>query len=307
MGMNILIVDDSSSTRREIARSLHRDPALDAVFEAPSGLEALRILAAEKVDIVLTDLVMPGMDGFKLVKSIRSHPEFKDVPIVILSVRSHLQDRVKGLSLGAWDFLVKPVHPVELHARIKAMLRVKSLQDGMKSRLRQLERIAVVDGLSGLYNKKYFAEFIRREANRTKRFGYKMSCIMMDVDHFKKINDTHGHPQGDRILKELGGMIGGMIREYDFAARFGGDEFALVLPQQKDLRGAKDLAERIRQKVERHVFGRDRSGRVIHVTLSVGAALMTSKDPGGHEKLLERADKALYQAKHQGRNCVMTA
>ncbi|HEY4485718.1 MAG TPA: diguanylate cyclase [Nitrospiria bacterium] len=306
MGMNVLIVDDSNSTRKEISRSLHRDPSLDSIFEAQGGLEAMRILADEKIDIVLTDLVMPAMDGFKLVKAIRSDQGLKDTPIVILSARSHLQDRIKGLELGAWDYLVRPVHPVELQARVRVMLRIKSLQDGLKTRLRQLERISVVDGLTGLYNKKYFNEFLRREANRSKRFGFKMSCIMMDVDHFKKINATHGHPQGDRILKALGGTLGGMIRGYDFAARFGGDEFALILPQQNDIHGAKELAERIRQKVKQHSFGRDRSGRAIHITLSMGAASLASMEAGGHEKLLEEAARALSMAKDHGRNCVMT-
>ena len=306
MGMNVLIVDDSKATRREVIRTLREADSFDSLFEAASGLEALRVISSEKVDLVLTDVIMPGMDGFKLVKTIREDERFDGIPVVLLTVRSKLEDRVKGLELGAWDFLVKPIHPVELLARVKAMLRVKALQDKLRIRLRQLERLSVIDGLTGLYNKRHLIKFLQREVNRAKRFGFMLSCIMMDVDHFKKINDAHGHLRADRVLKELGELLAELIRGYDFAARYGGDEFTLVLPQQNNLQGVLGLTERIRGTIEKHSFGKTKAGRPIRISVSMGIAALPPDSTEGHETLLERADRALYEAKARGRNRVVT-
>ena len=307
MGMNVLIVDDSKETRREIIQTLRKDKSLKFVFEANNGLEALRLISDAKVDLILTDLIMPEMDGFKLIETIRKDERFNDVPVILLTIRSNLEDRVKGLELGAWDFLVKPVHPVELTARVKAMLRLKDLQDKLKVRVRQLERLSIVDELTGLYNKKYLVEFLRREINRSKRFGFMLSCIMMDVDHFKTINDQYGHLRGDRVLKELGGLVGDAVRTYDFAARYGGDEFTLVLPQQNHPDGAKDLADRIRKTVENHSFGKVGSNRPLRITVSMGIATLTPEKNQDFEAPLERADRALYKAKSLGRNRIVVA
>ncbi|HET6465798.1 MAG TPA: diguanylate cyclase [Nitrospiria bacterium] len=307
MGMNILIVDDSKETRREIIRTLRKDESFETFFEAGNGVQALRVLSDEKVDLILTDVIMPEMDGFKLIETIRKDERLHDIPMILLTVRSELEDRVKGLELGAWDFLVKPVHPIELNVRVTTMLRLKGLQDKLKNRIRQLERLSIIDELTGLYNKKYLVEFLRREENRSQRFGFMVSCIMMDVDHFKKINDTYGHLRGDRVLKELGILLGEMIRSYDFAARYGGDEFTLVLPQQKDSQGALDLANRIRKAIETHSFGSSSSSRrPLRVTVSMGVTTVVPGQVNDPEKLLEQADKALYKAKAEGRNRIIT-
>jgi diguanylate cyclase (GGDEF)-like protein len=306
MGMNILIVDDSKETRREIIRTLCKEETFEKFFEAGNGLQALRVLSDEKVDLILTDIIMPEMDGFKLIETIRKDERLHDIPMILLTVRSELEDRVKGLELGAWDFLVKPVHPIELNVRVTTMLRLKGLQDKLKNRIRQLERLSIIDELTGLYNKKYLIEFLRREENRSQRFGFMVSCIMMDVDHFKQINDTYGHLRGDRVLKELGILLGEMIRSYDFAARYGGDEFTLVLPQQKDSEGAMDLANRIRKAIETHSFGSSPSRQPLRVTVSMGVTTVVPGQVTDPEKLLEQADKALYKAKAEGRNRIIT-
>ncbi len=307
MGMNVLIVDDSKETRQEIIQTLRKDKSLKLMFEAKNGLEALRLISDAKVDLILTDLIMPEMDGFKLIETLRKDDRFNDIPVILLTIRSNLADRVKGLELGAWDFLVKPVHPVELTARVKAMLRLKELQDKLKIRVHQLERLSIVDELTGLYNKKYLVEFLRREINRSKRFGFMLSCVMMDVDHFKKINDSHGHLRGDRVLKELGRLVGDAIRSYDFAARYGGDEFTLILPQQNHPGGAKELADRIRKTVEKHSFRKAASNRSLHITVSMGIATFMPENIHDYEAPLERADQALYKAKSLGRNCIVAA
>ncbi|MBI3610101.1 MAG: diguanylate cyclase [Nitrospirae bacterium] len=304
--MNVLIVDDSKTTRREIIQTLRKEKSLESVLEASNGAEALKLISDKKVDLILTDLMMPVMDGFQLIETLKSDERFNGIPVILLSVRSDLEDRVKGLERGAWDFLVKPVHPVELLARIKAMLRVKALQDSLRTRIHQLERLSIIDGLTGLYNKKYLIEFLRREVNRAKRFKFMLSCIMMDVDHFKEVNDTHGHTRGDHVLKELGGLLGDLIRGYDFAARYGGDEFTLVFPQQARPDGTQGLAERVRKSVEGHAFEKVGARRPIRITVSMGITTLYPDSPDDHEALLERADDALYRAKSQGRNCIVT-
>lgn len=307
MGMNILVVDDSKVARGEIVRTLNGEQSLNTIFEAGNGLEALKILSTEKIDLILSDVVMPQMDGFKLLLSLRDHEEWNSIPVILLTSKDELEDRVKGLELGAWDYLSKPANPLELSTRTRVMLRIKALQDKLKTRIRQLERLSIVDGLTGLYNKKYLYEFIKREIKRTERFGMMMACIMMDVDHFKKINDTYGHPCGDAVLKELGALLGDMIRGYDFAARYGGDEFTVVLPQQTSRKNTQNVAERIRRAIEGQKFTvKSRSKRQpLRITVSLGVAVFPDKTMIDYESLIERADEALYQAKLQGRNRIV--
>ncbi len=305
MGMNVLIVDDSKETRLEIIQTLRKNKLIESFFEAGNGLDALRWISKEKVDLILADLIMPEMDGFKLIETIRRDERFNDIPVILSSSRSNLEDRVKGLELGAWDFLERPVHPIELNARVNAMLRMKELQDELKTRVHQLERLSIIDEFTGLYNKKYLIEFLRREINRSKRFGFQLSCIMVDVDHFKEINDSHGHLCGDWVLKELGALLGKVVRSYDFAARFGGDEFTLVLPQQNDSTGAQELADRIRKMVEQHSFGTSKSDRSFHITVSIGITTFRPENTDDYEVPIERADRALYKAKSMGRNRVV--
>lgn len=302
MGMNVLVVDDSKETRQEMIQSLGQDPSLESILEAGNGADALRMIANRHVDLILTDMIMPEIDGFKLIETLRKDDRYSTIPVVLLTIRSNLEDRLKGLEIGAWDFLVKPVHPVELSARVKSMLRLKGLQDKLKNRILQLERLAIIDELTGLYNKKYLIEYLQGEVNRSKRFGFMLSCIVMDVDHFKEVNDRHGHLTGDLVLRQLGEVLGNLIRTYDFAARHGGDEFALVLPQQSRVTGAEGLAERIRRSIESHRFEKEGSGRPTRLTVSMGVASFSPQTGDDYETVLERADKALYKAKASGRN-----
>lgn len=300
----ILVVDDSKGARSEIVRNLKKDSAIGEIYEADNGMEAIKIVSNENIDLVITDIVMPKMDGFKLIKTLVEDERFIHIPLILLTVRSRLADRVKGMELGAWDFLVKPVHPVELSTRVRAMLRVKKLQDKLRTRLRQLEHLSVIDGLTGFYNKSQLLKFLRQEVNRTKRFKYFLSCIMVDVDRFKQVNDEYGHVKGDKVLKEISSMMGEMIRGYDFAARFGGDEFTLLLPQQEEKTGALIFSERLREAVEKKKFLKTKNKSPLGITVSIGVATLHPESKETGEELLERADKALYEAKSKGRNRV---
>ncbi len=309
MKTNVLVVEDSKTTRQQIVRTLKSLQLADHIFEAENGLVALKILTKEKIDLILCDVVMPQMDGFKFLMALQGQESSRETPVLFMSVKGELDQKVKALELGAWDFLTKPFETVELIARTKVLLRIKSLQDRLKNRIRVLEKLSIVDSLTGLYNKKYLFELLRREFQRSERHGMSISCLMMDIDYFKKVNDNHGHQIGDRVLKEIGAVLTEVVRGYDFAARYGGDEFTVILPQQKTNNGTKSVAERIRAAVESHAFmdsQRTTKGG-IKITLSVGAATFPGKGINGYEDLINQADQALYDAKKKGRNCVVVA
>jgi two-component system, cell cycle response regulator len=304
MGWNLMIVDDSKTSRTSLAMILQGQKDIGMVHEASDGAEALRILASSKVDLILSDVVMPSMDGYKLAQSMQDHREWSHIPIILLTSRSAQEEKVKGLELGAWDYLCKPADPVELITRIRVMLRIKKLQDKLKQRIHQLERLSIVDSLTGLYNKKYLYEFAKREIKRSDRLGLSASCIMMDIDHFKKINDKFGHPLADQILSELGTLLGDIVRGYDFAARYGGDEFTILLPQQHRPEDSRSTSERIRSSIEGHEFTGKTGDKVykIRITVSLGVATYPGTNIRDYETLIEKADEALYQAKLSGRN-----
>jgi len=249
VGIKVLVVDDSKTQRAVVKEALKGYEGISTVYEAENGIEALKIMSSDNVDLVLSDIIMPGMDGYSLLKNIENHKGWDHIPIILLTAKSEMDDRVKGLKQGAWDYLVKPVKPVELLTRIHVMLRIKSLQDKLKNRIHHLERLSIVDGLTGLYNKKYLYDFISGELKRSERYGLSVSCLMMDIDRFKQINDRFGHQCADHLLKQLGTLLNEIIRGYDFAARFGGDEFTVILPQQRIREDAFLVAERIRKRV----------------------------------------------------------
>jgi len=309
MKTNILVIEDSKTSRQQIIRTLKEAKLGDQFFEAENGLAALKIFAQEKVDLIFCDVVMPQMDGFKFLMALKGQEESQETPIVFMSVKGEMDQKLKALELGAWDFLTKPFEAVELIARTKVFLRIRALQERLKSRIQLLEKLSIVDGLTGLYNKKYLFEFLRREYKRSERFGLGISCMMMDLDNFKEINDNYGHQRGDLVLKELGGVLSEIVRGYDFSARYGGDEFTVIVPQQKNNVDVRGMAERIRKTVEGHTFldGKSVSKDKVPVTVSIGVATFPGNGINSHEDLVERADQALYGAKKKGRNCVVVA
>ncbi|MFQ5950153.1 MAG: diguanylate cyclase [Nitrospiria bacterium] len=307
MGMNLLVVDDSKVARAEIVQMLNGQRGFTTIFEARNGIEALKVLSSQEIDLIICDIIMPKMDGLKFLMSLQSNGDWRQIPIILLTSKTGLEDRVRGLELGAWDYLIKPTNPLELVARTRVMLRIKSLQDKLKNRIRQLERLSIVDGLTGVYNKKYLYEFIKREVKQAERSGLMIACVMIDVDNFKNINDVYGHPCADAVLKQLAGILGEIVRGYDFTARYGGDEFTVVLTQQTNRKHVEMVAERILQSVKQHEFiGRSRSTRLkIRVTVSLGVAMFPDKDIANYESLIERADEALCQAKLHGRDRIV--
>lgn len=300
----VLIVDDASTIRKKVRRCLEEAGLFDRYLEANNGLEAIQILLQEPVDLVICDLMMPQMDGVRFLEFLRTNELLDRILIIMLTSRGSVPDLVRTLDLGAVDFIHKPFHPEELRARVRVLLRIKHLQDELRARMKELEETSMRDPLTGLYNRRYLYDALSRELNRSRRFSLKVSVLLLDMDHFKEINDTYGHQRGDEILRELATLIRSMLRGYDFAVRYGGDEFVIILSQNTVL-GARIVAERLRKTVAENPRLRELAGGQ-PVTISVGVATYPDDVEGREdvEALIIAADKALYEAKRMGRNQV---
>ncbi len=307
MKANLLLIDDSEAQASQIIETLERLGY--AVQRASSGAEGLRLAREKTPDLVLLDVVMPDIDGFAVCRWLKVNADTRDIPVIMLTVRTAVADRIAGLTIGADDYLAKPFDDQELEARIFAALRVKAVHADLRSRNQQLETMlhsveamAVTDSLTGLYNRRRFSDVLKREFAVTRRYRNTLSCLLIDLDHFKQINDRFGHDAGDQVLKEVARRIAGSLREVDLAARYGGEEFAVLLPHTSK-KDAKTVAERLLNNLRKQefTFGRE----LVKITASIGCAGNTDVASGQAEDLVKAADVALYEAKNSGRNAVV--
>lgn len=300
--VRILVMDDSRSVREEI-RQVFVSAGVDAVFfEAENGLDGFKILLEQPMDLVLCDLVMPQMDGFKFLQMRASRPELLEVPVLMLTAVGDVDQKIKVLSVGASDYVTKPFHPGELTARALVHLKIKHLQDELRQKNALLTELSTTDSLTKVNNRRHFLELARKEMERSERLGLMLSLVMFDVDHFKEINDQHGHQAGDEVLQAICRKVNETLREYDIFGRYGGDEFTILLPQT-DLSHAHRVGERLEAGVQTLKLA---SLKGTKLTISVGVA---SRSPSNRdlEALLRKADQALYEAKKRGRACVVAA
>ncbi len=295
----ILLVDDSKLIM-EFGKSILSNEG-HAVSYAQNGGEALEMLSGEKPDLVLLDVVMPGMDGYEVCKRIKADEKTHDIPVIMLTSKDETEDKIKGLNLGAVDYVTKPFDAGELVARVNTQLRVKELHEALQEKNRQLQELANKDGLTNLYNHRYLQEQLLKEIDRAKRYDLTLSFVLVDIDHFKHFNDTYGHQTGDVILKTLGELLLKIVRDSDMAARYGGEEFALILPHT-NFTTARETAERLRKTVESYDFEVDNNQ--LQITISLGLACFPHETIETSKDLVESADKALYTAKNNGRNRV---
>ncbi len=301
----LLLIDDSSVVRADVLRVLREGQDFTRFLEAENGLSGLKILTevGQGVDVILCDLNMPLMDGFKFLRAAKSDPKLSDIPVVMLTGEAESGDVVKAFELGAYDYITKPFLPEILRARLSAMLRIKSLQDQLKMQKDLMEKMATTDPLTGIPNVRYFRQALEVEVARSRRYGSPLSLIMCDLDHFKQVNDKFGHPAGDVVLATLARLLQDTLRRVDLAARYGGEEFVLLLPQTT-CEQALLAAERIRVLVEEKVFPATAKG--VRITLSLGVSCRGGKQEGIEgQDLIDAADQALYQAKEAGRNRVV--
>ena len=288
--MKVLIVDDSPDAL-VLAKARLAKEDLELVT-ADCGAVGLEMARGEKPDLVLLDVDMPDMSGFEVCQAMKAAPDLCMIPVIFLTGSSDVQDRVKGLNIGAVDYVTKPFDAFELQARVNAALRTKHMQD-------LLIEHAHIDPLTGMPNRRALTERLGREWARVQRHGGALSFIMADLDHFKRVNDTYGHSIGDKILQQASQAIVSQCREVDLPARYGGEEFAVIVPDET-AEGATVLAERCRQAIAAtHVTI---AGEEVRVTASFGVAC--SRDAATAEDMIGLADTALYKAKQDGRNRV---
>ncbi|MDD2502139.1 MAG: diguanylate cyclase [Geobacter sp.] len=302
MADSVLIIDDSEAVREKIIKTLESRDLFSRFYQAEDGLEGFKKLLASPVDIILCDLEMPRMDGFKFLGMMKGRPEVSDTPVIILTGNDDRELKIKGLEQGACDFITKPFDPEELVARMRVHLKIKHLQDDLKRSNELLLELSNTDHLTGLFNRRFLMEALDKEVQRARRKDGQVALLLLDIDHFKRVNDTHGHLQGDVVLQKVALHIQKELRSYDTAARYGGEEFVAVLPDTS-LKEAFNVADRIRLSVQGMRFAGSLANE--QVTVSLGVALFPSPCFDDIDGLLRAADEALYQAKERGRNRVI--
>jgi two-component system cell cycle response regulator len=293
----VLIVQAEPS-ERAFQKSLFSEAGM-SVVEARSGAEALDYLATDRPDLVVLGRALPDMDGLDLLPRLKAG-ELDFVPVLVASHRSETAERVRGLQLGADDYVSRPCDPAELLARARALLRTKQAHDRIRKLQLTLEQMVVSDPLTGLHNRRFLMDRLLQEMQRSDRHGEALAFAMIDLDGFKPINDQYGHVLGDKVLRAVGSAISRSIRVSDIAARYGGDEFAVILPQTPP-EGAMRVCERLLRAISELGF-QDESGRPCKVTASLGLAYYPADDVETPEDLVHSADGALYGAKRSGKN-----
>jgi two-component system cell cycle response regulator len=291
----ILVVDDEEAVRKAVVDMLRLDGY--EVSEAGDGHTALQSLAQEPFALVVTDLVMPGMDGLTLVKMAQQRGY--GAAYIVMTGFASMDSAVEAMKLGAADYLPKPFHLDLLRLVVARALEKQQLAARAKQ-AEVYEKLAHTDGLTDLYNYRFFQRLLRVEMSRAQRFQRALSLIMLDVDDFKMYNDMYGHQAGDQALRQLARLLRRSSRSYDLVARYGGDEFAVILPETTK-QTAAEVAERMRTCVEQTRIEEAPHGWGWHITASLGIASFP-EDAAETADLIRKADQALYQAKTCGRN-----
>jgi diguanylate cyclase (GGDEF)-like protein len=304
----ILLVEDNKAQADVILSFLGKNGY--EVFWVEDGISAIKTARTKKIDIVLLDLVLPDIDGNEVCRWMKMDHNTRSIPIIMLTAKDTVIDKVTSLEAGADDYLPKPFDENELNARIYVRLRTKIQEDELKQKNRQLEdmltrveALAIMDSLTGLYNRRRFEVVLDGEFKRAARYRNPLSCLMIDIDYFKRVNDSCGHQGGDTVLREMAQLIQATIREVDTPARWGGEEFIVLSPNTLKEK-ANLAATRILDAVAQHTFSGVKGGKI---TVSIGVAGIPDHSIDDKDKLVHAADLAMYEAKKKGRNRVESA
>ncbi len=289
MSKTVLVIDDSVLLHKLIATHLEAE-GLD-LQSAYDGESALAMAIKLRPSLILLDVDMPQLDGFEVCRRLKANSSTTTIPVIFLTGDSMMEDKVKGLDLGAMDYVTKPFKPEELRARVRSALRAKN----------QLDKRAMLDGLTGLWNMTYLEEHLAAQLSLANRSGRPVACIVANVDHLKAINNKHGLPLGDEVLRSVAQICLSQCRAEDAICHSSGGKFVMLLSGTTRV-GAARLADRLRAEVQRQLA--TRGGVEISVTCSFGVA---DSLIAGDAALLDRADTALFRAKQNGRNCVFIA
>jgi len=288
--MKVLIIDDDPDSLAVARLRLEKDGYI--ILSSPDGEHGLARAREEEPDLILLDVQMPGKSGFAVCEELKSDSRLRNIPVIFLSAADDITEKVKGLDLGAVDYVTKPFDIFELRARVRAALRTKRLQD-------LLLMYGEVDSLTEVYNRRVLMERLQQEWDRTRRYSTVFSFIMIDIDRFKLVNDTHGHPKGDEVLEKVAYILRHSIRSGDIVGRYGGEEFAIIMVNSA-VSNAAAAADRYRQKIESTSFSSKKGS--FSVTASFGVA--DSASVKSVNQLISSADSAMYRAKESGRNRV---
>jgi diguanylate cyclase (GGDEF)-like protein len=304
----ILIVEDDIEMNSLMSLTLRLENY--EVLQAHNGAQAIQLAIENVPDLILTDVMMPGMTGHEIAHTLRDNPATANIPIIFVTAKQELEDRLQGLELAV-DYICKPFATPELMARVRAALRMRKMEKDLRAVNEQLARLAITDELTGLCNRRGFDTEMEDELWRSRRFGYALAVMIFDLDRFKSINDTYGHPQGDAVLKAFAEVLRNSSRRIDKVARFGGEEFVALLPAT-DAIGASTFAEKVRTSTAAlRIPVEDGSSPPIHITVSGGGAVALAVDQTDAsiaevaQDLLQAADRCLYQAKAAGRDQIV--
>lgn len=288
--LTVLVIEDHPDQRDLLAIVLQREGY--RVVTAANGIEALEKLGQETVHIALSDIMMPKMDGFELINKIRSNAALKNIYLILITARIQEGDRVRGLDLGADDYITKPFSFSELLARVRVGSRVVQYQQ-------HLEYQTHIDSLTGLFNRRAFEKKIAEEFERATRYQHPISILILDIDNFKTINDTYGHHGGDTALVKISETLRAKTRRSDFPSRYGGEEFVLILPET-DQESALQVANKIQEEIRSCVFGSN--DKHFSLTVSIGISSTSNREYSDWNQMLNAADQALYVAKNNGKD-----
>ena len=289
----ILIVDDDAGTRDTMQEFMKNSGY--SSFTASSADEALELLKSDIVDIVITDIILTGMDGLELTDFIKQN---YDIDVIVMTGYSEKYSYEDAINKGASDLVFKPIRYKELMLRLKRVLKERQLTKERTQMLKALEKLAITDGLTKLYNSRHFYSQLEIEIDRCNRYGHSLALLLLDIDHFKKCNDTYGHLEGDKVLVRLGQIIKTCLRTMDSAYRYGGEEFTIILPETTG-KEAKNVAKRISAAVESVRFT-PKTGEDFSITISIGVTEYFKEEQ--LSTFIHRADQAMYKSKEKGRN-----
>ncbi|MBT8356707.1 MAG: diguanylate cyclase [Deltaproteobacteria bacterium] len=297
MNTNILIVDDDSTVRNPMKEFI--DLSGYTSFEASSAEEAVDILNSNSIHVVITDIMLPEMSGFELTELIAKE---YDSDVIIITGYSDIYSYEEAIKMGASDFIIKPVRFEELLLRLKKVLSERELARDRGRMMEKLQKLAITDGLTKLHNSRSFYSQLEVEVDRFNRYKRSLALLLMDIDHFKKYNDSYGHLEGDKALVRIAQIIKSCLRKLDSAYRYGGEEFTVILPETSS-EEAYHVAQRINSALTAENFMPEKKNEA-KITISIG---VTEYYPGDQlSEFIQRADKAMYLSKDKGRNQVTT-
>ncbi len=292
----VLIIDDSIDVHRLLTARLRSEPI--EIRNASCGEEGLRLADDIRPALILLDLDMPEIDGFEVLRQLKDNPKTVNIPVLVLSGLTDSQDKVAAFDLGAIDYITKPFDFIELRVRLRAALRLNSL-------IQMLARRAQIDGLSGLWNRVYFDSRLKEGVDGVIRHGHALTIALIDLDHFKSINDTYGHPAGDTVIQGLASIVTEQCRSTDVCCRYGGEEFVVIMPDTTP-EAAQVVCERIRQRLKSTTWARHPERTVTGSFGLVGVGEDSAVGASVSE-WLEAADQNLYTAKTNGRDQIVAS